>query len=101
MKKVKSQAVDDDMRPEYDFTGAVRGKYYERFRKSSNVVLLDPDVSAAFPNSASVNEALRTLASAVRKSARVMRHPPSPKRRPNKRSHLTRSARARRRGPRS
>ena len=37
---------DDDMLPEYDFTGAVRGKYYERYRQGTNVVLLDPDVAA-------------------------------------------------------
>ena len=101
MKKVKNQAANDDMRPEYDFSGAVRGKYYERFRQSSNVVLLDPDVSEAFPNSESVNQALRALASAARKSGRVMRRPSSPKRRPNKRMQLTRSAKAKRRGPRS
>jgi len=102
MKKVKNQAANDDMRPEYAFSGAVRGKYYERFRQSSNVVLLDPDVSEAFPNSESVNQALRALASAARKSGRVMRRPSSPKRRPNKRmQQLTRSAKAKRRGPRS
>lgn len=100
MKKVKSQVADDDMRPEYDFSAAVRGKYYERFRQSSNVVLLDPDVSEAFPNSESVNQALRALASA-RKSGRVMRRPSSPQRRPNKRMQLTRSAKPKRRGSRS
>ena len=100
MKKVKSQAAKDDMRPEYDFSGAVRGKYYERFRQGSNVVLLDPDVSEAFPNSESVNQALRALASAAR-SGRVMRHPSSPQRRPTKRMLPTRSAKAKRRGPRS
>jgi hypothetical protein len=92
MKKVKSRVTDEGMRPEYDFTGAVRGKYYERFHQSSNVVLLEPDVSAAFPNSASVNQALRALASVARKSTRVMRRPQSPQRRPNKR--MTRSAKA-------
>jgi hypothetical protein len=101
MKKVKSQVADDEMRPEYDFSGAVRGKYYERFQQGSNLVLLDPDVSAAFPTSAAVNQALRALASAGRKNTRVMRRPPSPQRRPSKRvQELTRSAKARRRGPR-
>ena len=100
MKKAKSRVADDDMRAEYDFTGAVRGKYYERFRQSSNVVLLEPDVAAAFPNSASVNEALRALASSSRKSARDVRRSAGPHRRPNKRMQ-TRSAKARRRGPRS
>ena len=93
--------AEEDMRPEYDFTDAVRGKYYQRFHESSNVVLLDPDVSAAFPNSASVNQALRVLASAARQTKRVMRRTSSPQRRPNKRMQLTRSAKARRRGPRS
>ena len=101
MKKVKSQIASDEMRPEYDFSGAVRGKYYERFQQGSNLVLLDPDVYAAFPTSAAVNQALRTLASARRKDTRVMRRPPSPQRRPNKRMQLTRSAKAKRRGPRS
>jgi hypothetical protein len=101
MKKVKSQVADDEMRPEYDFSGAVRGKYYERFQQGSNLVLLDPDVSAAFPTSAAVNQALRALASAGRKNTRVMRRPASPQRRPSKRMQLTRSAKARRRGPRS
>jgi hypothetical protein len=101
MRKVKSQAADADMRPEYDFTGAVRGKYYERFMRSSNVVLLEPDVAAAFPNSASVNQALRSLTAVARRSARIARRPSSPPRRPNKRMQLTRSAKAKRRGPRS
>jgi hypothetical protein len=59
-----AKAKQDDLRPEYDldFTKAVRGKYYERLLKEgSNIVLLDPDVAKAFPDSASVNEALRTL----------------------------------------
>jgi len=85
MKKAKTVAADDDMLPEYDFSGAVRGKYYERFHRSSNVVVLDPDVSKAFPNAASVNEALRTLASVARRSVGVARRTSSPPRRPNKR----------------
>ena len=101
MKKVKNQATDDDMRPEYDFSGAVRGKYYERFQQGSSIVLLEPDVSAAFPTSAAVNQALRALTTSSRKSTRVVRRPPSPQRRPNKRMQLTRSAKAKRRGPRN
>ena len=98
-RKIKKQAANGDMRPEYDFSGAVRGKYYERFRRSSNVVLLDPDVSEAFPNSESVNQALRELLTGPRKSGRVMRRPSSPQRRPSRR--MTRSAKAKRRAPRS
>lgn len=54
------------MRAEYDFSNAVRGKYYERFKASSNVVVIDPDVSKVFPNAAAVNQALRVLASVAR-----------------------------------
>jgi len=53
---------DDKMLPEYDLTGGVRGKYAERYREGTNVVLLDPDVAAKFPTSQAVNEALRRLA---------------------------------------
>jgi hypothetical protein len=101
MKKAKTVVADDDMRPEYDFSGGVRGKYYERFHQGSNVVVLDPDVSAAFPNSASVNQALRLLASAARKSVRVMRRASSPHRRPNKGTRRAKSTKTGRRGPRS
>ena len=53
--------TEGDMRPEYDFSGGVRGKYVDRYRKGTNVVLLDPEVAAAFPDSTSVNDALRAL----------------------------------------
>ena len=52
---------NDDMRAEYDFSNAVQGKYAKRFAEGSNVVVLSPDVAAAFPDSESVNEALRSL----------------------------------------
>ena len=51
----------DEMRPEYDIRGGVRGKYYERYQQGTNVVLLDPDVAAVFHDSQSVNQALRLL----------------------------------------
>ncbi|MBI4271123.1 MAG: hypothetical protein HY615_12365 [Candidatus Rokubacteria bacterium] len=53
---------DDDLRPEYDFAsmkGGIRGKYVARLRKGSNLVLLEPEVAAAFPSAEAVNEALR------------------------------------------
>ena len=62
--KAKAKPESDDMRPEYDFdyTKAVRGKYYRRILKEgSNVVILEPDVANAFRDSASVNAALRSL----------------------------------------
>lgn len=52
------------MRPEYDFSKGVRGKYAKRYAEGTNVVLLDADVLKAFPDSASVNRALRSLMTA-------------------------------------
>lgn len=57
---------DEDMRPEYDFSGGVRGKYLNRLTEGSNVVILDKDVAEVFPDSASVNQALRALAGIIR-----------------------------------
>lgn len=56
------------MRAEYnfDYSKAVRGKYYGRVVGGSNIVLLDQDVAKAFPNSASVNKALRSVLKARR-----------------------------------
>ena len=51
----------DTMRPEYDFSHAVRGKHHEAYRAGTNVVFLDADVAKAFADSASVNQALRLL----------------------------------------
>jgi len=59
---MKPDDEDDEMLPEYDLTGRVRGKYVERYQQGTNVVLLDPDVAEKFPTSESVNEALRRLA---------------------------------------
>ena len=64
MKKVEAESTDDELRPEYDFAklqGKVRGKYVERYRKGTNLVRLEPDVAAAFPDAKTVNEALRLL----------------------------------------
>ena len=60
-KRTKRSAERDTMRPEYDFRGGVRGKYVARYREGTNVVVLDPDVAAAFPNADAVNRALRAL----------------------------------------
>ncbi|PSB02988.1 hypothetical protein [Merismopedia glauca] len=62
MNQESELAANDEMRPEYDFSGGVRGKYYQAYMESSNVVILDPDVAEIFRDSASVNEALRLLA---------------------------------------
>lgn len=55
------KSSDSEMRDEYDFSGAVRGKYAQRFREGSNVVVLDPDVAAEFTTTEQVNEALRVI----------------------------------------
>lgn len=64
MEKEVENEMEDELRSEYDFAqmkGGVRGKYIERYRKGTNLVLLDPDVAQAFPNDVAVNEALRLL----------------------------------------
>jgi len=84
MKKVatkSSKRQDDDMRPEYDFSGAVRGKFYmplhkgysvtihkedgstvvEHYKLIDGAIMLQPDVRAYFPDSEAVNKALRSL----------------------------------------
>ena len=53
------KASEPEMRTEYDFSGAVRGKYLKRYLEGTNVVVLEPDVAKRFRNSESVNEALR------------------------------------------
>jgi len=52
---------NDEMRPEYDFSQGVRGTHYQAYRAGTNVVFLEPDIAAVFPDSASVNQALRLL----------------------------------------
>ncbi|NNE47443.1 MAG: hypothetical protein HKN37_12385 [Rhodothermales bacterium] len=61
----------DEMREEYDFSGAVRGKYAERFAKGSNVIVLAPDVAEVFKDGQAVNDALRLLADSIREGKRA------------------------------
>ena len=53
--------------PEYDFSRASRNKYASEYAAGSSVVVLEPDVAAAFPSSGEVNDALRALAVIIRK----------------------------------
>lgn len=83
MKKKTDEA--DDMRPEYDlrelkFVG--RGIYAKHYRSGTNLVLLEPDVRAAFPDDQSVNEALRVIAKAAKHQASKVRKSPARSRRP-------------------
>ncbi len=64
MNQKKTENSEDEMRPEYDLSklkGKVRGKYVERYKAETNLVLLESDVREAFPDAESVNDALRML----------------------------------------
>jgi len=93
MKKLNENRKHDELRPEYDFAsmrGGVGAKYYEEYRKGTNVVLLQPDVAEAFPTEEAVNEALRGILSttrAVRRIGGLSDHalqPAAPKRSPRR-----------------
>ncbi len=66
MKKTRPAKSGADIRPEYDFSAGVRGKYAARFAKGTNIVVLDPDVAAVFSDTKAVNQALRVIAKSVR-----------------------------------
>jgi hypothetical protein len=70
MKKAAKSKPDAQMLDEYDFSNAVRGKYANRYAQGTNVVLLAPDVAEFFPDSDSVNAALRVLVGVARKSVK-------------------------------
>ncbi|MGA2716485.1 MAG: hypothetical protein ABSG41_25605 [Bryobacteraceae bacterium] len=68
MKKASNRKLVDDLRPEYDLTQlsrGVRGKYHARATSGSNLVLIEPDLAAFFPDAKSVNRALRLIADAA------------------------------------
>lgn len=79
MKK-SSNEVRDGLRAEYEpelFKNAVRGKYFEAYRRGTNVVILDADVARAFPTEKAVNDALRRL---------ISKKLPSRRKRPSRRA---------------
>lgn len=64
MNEENTNQTEDEMRPEYDLSqleNRARGKYVDRYRAGTNLVLLESDVQAAFPDAEAVNEALRML----------------------------------------
>ncbi len=89
--KRKNQETDDEMLPEYDFRGGVRGKHYEAYRRGHSVtihktdgttdvrhfkleegaVMLEPDVREYFPDSETVNKALRGLITLLPKKSKT------------------------------
>ncbi len=86
-KKNYKQSEDNDMRPEYDFTGGIRGKHYKAYQKGhsvtvhktdgttviqdykpeKNIIILEDDVQEYFPDSETVNRVLRSLISLIPK----------------------------------
>ena len=70
MPKESGDEVNEDMLEEYDFSEGVRGKYAQRYELGSSVVVLDPDVALVFPDSASVNRALRALVEIIKRRQR-------------------------------
>ena len=65
MKKASAKKNNNELRPEYDLSklkGGVRGKYYQRATAGTNLVLIEPDLTEVFPDTESVNRALRLLA---------------------------------------
>lgn len=64
MKKMQN---DPDLLEEYDFSDGEQGKYVNRYRQGTNVVVIDPDVAEFFPDHDSVNDALRSLTAIIKK----------------------------------
>jgi hypothetical protein len=64
---------NEEMPAEVDFLKGVRGKYANAYAEGTNLVLLDPEVAAAFPDAESVNAALRIVLSAAQKSRNAQR----------------------------
>jgi hypothetical protein len=65
MKKASPKSTDDDLRPECDLSrlkGGVRGKYYPPASAGTNLVLIEPELARVFPDTESVNRALKLLA---------------------------------------
>jgi len=72
MKKVKREEIRKEYRRE-DLGKGIRGKYFEEYKKGTNLVLLSPDVAAVFPDDASVNDALRSLMKLAQQSIGLTR----------------------------
>jgi hypothetical protein len=88
MPKGLAEAVEDELRPEYDLAqlrDGVRGKYYRQAKAGTNLVLIEPDLVKAFPDEASVNRALRLLVSTANAAtSHAHRGRAAPQRRPER-----------------
>ena len=77
---IDKNELNDELRPEYDETllkDGVRGKYAKQYAAGTNIVRLDPDVVAAFPNEKAVNEALRFALKVMNDAKHLVVCPPS------------------------
>ena len=72
--KTNKKIGDIDINPEYDFSHGVRGKYAKAYAKGTNIVILEPEVAKVFPDSHSVNEALRSLLSIIKSRSHALAH---------------------------
>jgi len=72
-RRARGPVQRDTLRPEYDFSQAVRGVTASRYARGANIVVVDPKVLDVFPDGASVNEALRALAPVIRRGRRAAR----------------------------
>ncbi len=64
MSKVSAKESVDELRPEYDLSqlkGGITGKYCQKAKAGSNLVLIEPELAGVFPDTESVNRALRLL----------------------------------------
>ncbi len=74
--KKASRSRKDELRPEYrreDLGKGLRGEFHRAYMKGTNLVLLNPDIAAAFPTPEAVNDALRSLLSVAKSSTRLTR----------------------------
>jgi hypothetical protein len=69
MKKTRK---DNEILEEYDFSKGMRGKYSERYKEGTNVVVIEPDVAKYFPGHDSVNDALRSVAKIIRRQKKTV-----------------------------
>jgi hypothetical protein len=72
MKKPSAKSADKEMQAEYDFASGLRGKYSRRYQRGANVVMLEPDVAKAFPNTNAVNDSLRALARIIQRQGKAL-----------------------------
>lgn len=77
MKEASAKKNNDDLRAEYDLSqlkGGVRGKYYREATAGTNLVLIDPELANVFPDTESVNRALRLLADTAESATSTKGH---------------------------